>query len=49
MNFEKNLFSLIDELYFFNYELDYSDLVWRIIFLDQKKKWHHLVVRKYLF
>lgn len=47
MNFEKNLFSLIDELYFFNYELAYSDLIWRIIFLDHKKKWRYLVVRKY--
>ncbi len=47
MSFQKNLLSLIDELYFFNYELDFSDWVWRIIFLDQKKKWHDLIVRKY--
>ena len=47
MNLQKNVNALIKELKQFDYTLDSIDRQWNIIFLDKKKKWHHIRVTQY--
>jgi hypothetical protein len=47
MNFEDSAHSLVKELELFEYEINYSDHIWKIIFHDAKGKWHDLHVTKY--
>lgn len=47
MKFEDNVYTLIDELEYFDYHINSIDHIWDILFLDKKEKWNHLCVTKY--
>lgn len=47
MDFKNNIFTFINELNQFDYEISYKDRIWRLIFPDKKNKWHYFHITKY--
>src|SRR5436190_18846037 len=47
MDFDKKVYAFIKELKGFQYEFSFGDCIWKIIFLDNKNRWHQLYVQEY--
>lgn len=44
MEFETSVHTLIQELNEFDYQIEFLDRIWDVIFPDKKAKWHHMHV-----
>jgi len=47
MTFENTIYTFLNHLNHFDYDISYSDYIWTLIFPDSKGKWRHVVVTKY--
>ncbi|MGA1842055.1 MAG: hypothetical protein ACMUIU_15660 [bacterium] len=47
MKFEDAVHTFLKELVHFDYDLSCTDLVWNLIFPDDKGKWYHMHITKY--
>ena len=47
MNFEERIYLFLNELDLFQYQYDFNDRLWEIIFPHKKSYWHKIVVQQY--
>lgn len=47
MGFDQQVYEFIKALQAFEYRMQNIDRLWNVIFIDQKDKWHHLLVTQY--